>query len=169
MALAKIVNNQTSIPCNFSANGRSKIIYIITSVAVSAIALHMLTSIPQADALEPNRMLPSLLAFGVGIWKGIAGFRQVYNLYDAKDDGRLLEQIQLKDCGSLSKMAPVTEGCYRQYLSNSIDRIPFSEYRQKFDNLFDRCFEDRLIYDCTWSGWWNSDLIYKAPNLALNI
>ncbi len=88
-------------------------------------------------------------AFTLGIGSLLGGGGYVYSIYDAKDDGPLLEQIQLKDCGGLSKMAPETEGCYRQYLSDAIVRISPSNYREKIENLRQRCFEDRPIHECT--------------------
>ncbi len=118
MQIHKTLVDQSTF--NFAKIDTNKVTRIVASIAIAGIAVHMLTNIPSATALEFRDVYPLSSVF-IGIWSFINGFKQVYSLYDSKDDGHLLLQIQSNDCGGLSQMTPEIKGCYRQYLSNAID------------------------------------------------
>lgn len=98
---------------------------------------------------------------GIGIGVG-ASTPAFYNSYKSRDDNRLIEQLKLPGCGSLSEMLPKIEGCYRDYVSAAIHRQS-SNYNlyKDLDERFHACFDNRKNYKCTLSGWWNFNDLYK--------
>ena len=75
-----------------------------------------------------------------------------YDMYDKKDDHRLLLKLGAEGCGGLSQMPPNIEGCYRQYVSKAIHRsIATSNYVPLY-NRFQECFGGRKELLCSWWG-----------------
>ena len=84
-----------------------------------------------------------------------------YNLYETKDDARLLGVLKLENCGGLSEMSDDVAMCYKNYVERAIGRKSGS-LAVLFNKRFDQCFS-HLPYDpCTWGGWWNSNQIWEA-------